>query len=100
VTPFHLGPFPQAKGFAEALALDRSDPLSGFRERFHLVDADLIYLDGNSLGRLPIAVQPLLEKVVAEEWGEGLIRSWNERWWDLQMVLGDRLAPLMGAATG
>jgi kynureninase len=100
VTPFHLGPFPQAKGFAEALALDRSDPLSGFRERFHLVDADLIYLDGNSLGRLPIALQPLLEKVVAEEWGEGLIRSWNERWWDLQMVLGDRLASLVGAAAG
>jgi kynureninase len=99
VTAFHLGPFPEAKGFAEALALDRSDPLSGFRERFHLGDTDLIYLDGNSLGRLPIAMHSVLEKVV-EEWGEGLIRSWNERWWDLQVVLGDRLAPLMGAATG
>jgi kynureninase len=100
VTAFHLGPFPEAKGFGEALALDRSDPLAAFRERFHLGDTDLIYLDGNSLGPLPIALLPMLEKVVAEEWGEGLIRSWNERWWDLQMVLGDRLAPLVGAAAG
>jgi kynureninase len=42
----------------------------------------------------------MLKKVVEEEWGEGLIRSWNERWWDLQVVIGDRLAPLIGAGRG
>jgi kynureninase len=100
VTAFHLGPFPDAPGFADAVALDGSDPLSRFRHRFHLGDTDLIYLDGNSLGRLSNAVLPRLKKVVEEEWGEGLIRSWNERWWDLQVVIGDRLAPLIGAGRG
>jgi kynureninase len=100
VTEFHLGPFPDAAGFDEAVGLDQSDPISGFRERFHVADPGLIYLDGNSLGRLPQAVRPLLERVVVEEWGDRLIRSWNEGWWDLQMAVGDRLAPLIGARGG
>lgn len=100
MTVLHLGPFPDAAGFAEAADLDDADPLSGFQERFHLPDPELIYLDGNSLGPLPDAVRPLLEKLVVEEWGEGLIRSWNERWWDLQVTIGDRLAPLVGALPG
>jgi kynureninase len=94
-----LGPFPEIRGYSEATRLDHSDPLAGFREKFHFADQDLIYLDGNSLGRLPKAVSTLLEQVV-EEWGVRLIRSWNEGWWDLQIELGDRLAPLIGASPG
>jgi kynureninase len=94
-----LGPFPEAGGYAEAVELDRSDPLSGFREKFHFADPDLIYLDGNSLGRLPVAARPLLDQV-QNAWGERLIRSWNEGWWDLQIELGDRVAPLIGASPG
>jgi kynureninase len=94
-----LGPFNDASGYLEAEDLDRFDPLAEFRERFQIADPDLIYLDGNSLGRLPGTVRPLLERAL-EEWGEGLIRSWNDGWWDLQVALGDRLAPLVGAGPG
>jgi kynureninase len=97
---FDIGPFPDANGFTEALELDRSDPLAAFKEKFHIGDPDLIYLDGNSLGRLPHAVQPVLQRVVNDEWGDRLIRAWNESWWDLQVAIGDRLAPLVGARTG
>jgi kynureninase len=94
-----LGPFPDADGYAEAADLDRSDPLSGFRQWFHFPDPDLIYRDGNSLGRPPSSVGAQLDRAL-EEWGADLIRSWNERWWDLQLTLGDRLAPLIGASPG
>jgi kynureninase len=97
---FDLGPFPHARGFERAIELDRADPLAPFRERFHFSDRDLIYLDGNSLGRLPKTVQPVVDRVVGEEWGERLIRAWNEGWWDLQVALGDQLAPLIGASPG
>lgn len=100
MTECDLGPFPDANGFSEAVTLDEADPLSGFRERYHVADPDLIYLDGNSLGRLPRAVLPRLQALVVDEWGDGLIRSWNERWWNLQVAIGDRLAPLIGASPG
>lgn len=100
MSTFDLGPFPGASGFEAAVELDRSDPLGGFRERYVFTDPDLIYLDGNSLGRLPAAAPTLVDRVVRHEWGESLIRSWNEGWWDLQLAIGDRLAPLIGAAPG
>ncbi|HEX6145353.1 MAG TPA: aminotransferase class V-fold PLP-dependent enzyme [Acidimicrobiia bacterium] len=98
--PFPLGPYPGASGYEEAVELDRGDPLIGLKERFLFADPDLIYLDGNSLGRLPTAARTSLDRIVGVEWGERLIRSWNERWWDLQLVIGDRIAPLVGAAPG
>lgn len=100
MSTFDLGPFPEASGFEAAVELDRSDPLGGFRERYVFTDQDLIYLDGNSLGRLPAAVPTLVDRVVRHEWGDRLIRSWNEGWWDMQLEIGDRLAPLIGAAPG
>lgn len=100
MSTFDLGPFPEASGFEVAVELDRSDPLGGFRERYVFTDQDLIYLDGNSLGRLPAAVPTLVDRVVRHEWGDRLIRSWNEGWWDMQLEIGDRLAPLIGAAPG
>ena len=85
----------------EALALlDRDDPLAGFRDRFALPEAT-IYLDGNSLGPLPRATPARIAEVVAREWGEGLIRSWNDAGWiDLSARVGGLLAQLLGAAQG
>ncbi|MBF9072225.1 kynureninase [Streptacidiphilus fuscans] len=84
----------------DALALDAVDPLGGFRERFTL-PKDVLYLDGNSLGALPAHTPERLRRMVEEEWGNGLIRSWNEAgWYDLPRGLGERLAPLVGAASG
>jgi kynureninase len=85
---------------ADAQALDRADPLAPLRDRFALPDG-AIYLDGNSLGALPRAVIERTRKVVAEEWGEGLITSWNTHdWIDLPRRVGDRIAPLVGAPPG
>lgn len=83
-------------------ALDAADPLASFRARFS-VPPGLIYLDGNSLGVLPAATPARLAQVIAEEWGAGLIRSWNSTpsgpgWVDLPQRLGDKLAPVIGAA--
>lgn len=83
-----------------AANLDAADPLAHFADRFVVADAETIYLDGNSLGRLPITAASGIEHVVAHEWGERLIRSWNERWWELPVEIGERVAPLIGAASG
>jgi kynureninase len=95
-----LGPFPSISGFDSAIELDRTDPLAGFKERYSFSDPDLIYLDGNSLGRLSSAAASIADRVVRHEWGDRLIRSWNDGWWDLQIDIGNRLAPLIGADPG
>jgi len=91
-----------ASDLADAAALDAADPLAGFRDAFvHAEDEpDLIYLDGNSLGRLPVASVALAAEVVEAQWGRRLIRSWNEGWFELPTRIGDRLAGLLGAAPG
>ncbi|RLK35430.1 kynureninase [Cupriavidus plantarum] len=79
------------------LALDREDPLAPLRDQFALPPG-VIYLDGNSLGAQPRAAAARAAEVVASEWGEGLIRSWNDAgWFDLPRRLGNKLAPLIGA---
>ncbi len=84
-----------------AQGLDAADPLAGFRERFEIPDPALVYLDGNSLGRLPAGTAPRVEQVVRAEWGERLIRSWSEGWLELPLEVGDRLgAALLGAGPG
>jgi kynureninase len=81
-------------------ARDASDPLAGHRARFHL-PAGVVYLDGNSLGALPRATARRLREVIAVEWGERLIRSWNDSGWiDLPARVGDKIAQLIGAAPG
>ena len=67
---------------AHAEELDAADPLAGFRERFALDDPSLIYLNGNSLGELPLATLRRLEAVIRQEWGTALARSWDH-WVDL-----------------
>jgi kynureninase len=68
------------------------------RARFVIEDPNLIYLDGNSLGRLPKRTVALMHEVVKHQWGARLIRAWNEHWIDMPTRLGARLAPLVGAA--
>lgn len=95
-----LGPYPTEDGYDEAKAADAEDPLAEWRGRYVFTDPDLIYLDGNSLGRLPQQATRLIDDVVEHQWADRLIRSWNEGWWDLQLELGDLMAPLIGASAG
>lgn len=80
-----------------ALELDSHDALAEFRQWFVVAEPDLIYLDGNSLGRLPTAAATRLHDVVDAEWGERLIRSWNEGWLTLPQRVGGKIARLLGA---
>ena len=80
--------------------LDRADPLRSFRSRFVGADDDLIYLDGNSLGRLPVSSADRLFEVVHSQWAHGLVRSW-ESWISWPRSVGDLLgSTLLGAAPG
>ncbi len=85
----------------DAAALDAADPLAGHRDRFVGAASPLVYLDGNSLGRPLRTTAERMTGFVTDEWGERLIRGWDERWFDLPLVLGDRLAEVgLGAAPG
>jgi kynureninase len=79
---------------------DQDDALAPLREQFFL-PAGVIYLDGNSLGAQPRAALARAQQVITQEWGVGLIRSWNTAgWFELPQRLGDQLAPLVGARAG
>jgi kynureninase len=80
-----------------ALDLDRVDELARFRDEFVIDDPDLIYLDGNSLGRLPKRSVERMREVVEREWGSRLIRGWNEGWFTLPQRVGVKIAQLIGA---
>jgi len=83
-----------------AVALDAADPLAPLRAAFVRDDPELIYLDGNSLGRLPEATAERIARVVREEWGTELIRSWSH-WADRPFRVGDLIGTtLLGAAEG
>ena len=90
--------FSPTPDFAEQL--DRQDPLAAYREQFVANDPDLIYLDGNSLGRLPRSVIERVKNLVEEEWGTDLIRGWNKGWWEAPSRIGDKIASLLGAGEG
>jgi kynureninase len=87
---FELGP-------AFARRLDAEDDLASFRQRFVIDDADLIYLDGNSLGRLPRRTAERVDRLVREEWGRDLIRGWNAGWYEAPQRVGAAIARLVGA---
>jgi len=85
---------------ASAERLDAADPLAAFVDRFVVGEPGLCYFDGNSLGRLPVATRDRLRAVVEDEWGTGLVRSWDH-WLELPITVGDRLGRvLLGAAAG
>jgi kynureninase len=82
-------------------ALDDADPLAPLRARFVGTDSPLVYLDGNSLGRPLEVTAERLRSFVDHEWGERLIRGWDEGWFDLPLRLGDELGRVcLGAAPG
>lgn len=84
----------------DCLALDAADPLAPLRAQFTLPEG-VIYLDGNSLGVLPESTPARVAEVVQQEWGQGLIRSWNSAGWiTLPQRVGDKIARLVGAAPG
>ena len=85
-----------------ATELDNADPLARFRDLFvhSSTESDLIYLDGNSLGRQPATVTDVLQRVVHQQWAERLIRGWNEGWLDVSRSVGDLIAQLLNAQPG
>ncbi|MFE9122199.1 kynureninase [Streptomyces sp. NPDC007172] len=84
----------------KAAALDAADELAAHRDLFAL-DEGVVYLDGNSLGALPRHVPARMQDVIAREWGQLRIRSWEESgWWTAPERIGDRIAPLIGADPG
>nr|WP_315268492.1 aminotransferase class V-fold PLP-dependent enzyme [Microbacterium lemovicicum] len=86
---------------AAASALDASDPLRGFRDRFVGAESALVYFDGNSLGRPPKATAARLATFVEQEWGGRLIRGWDESWMELPFAIGDEIGRIaIGAAAG
>jgi kynureninase len=80
--------------------MDRHDPLARYRAEFQPLPAGLVYLDGNSLGGLPLRTAVVLADVVQRQWGERLVRSWNEGWLEAPARIGDKIGKLIGAAEG
>ena len=80
-----------------ARRLDANDELAPFRSRFYIAGDDLIYVDGNSLGRLPHETAKVIDRFISYEWGSRLIRGWNEGWFDLPERVGAKVAKLLGA---
>ncbi|MBL4603132.1 MAG: hypothetical protein JKY84_10315 [Emcibacteraceae bacterium] len=82
------------------LELDKNDELARFRDEFYIPE-DTIYLDGNSLGAMPLKAMQRAQKIVEDEWGKNLIKSWNTAgWFELPYKLGDKIASLIGANGG
>ncbi len=79
----------------KALELDKKDKLAHFREQFEI--GEEIYLDGNSLGRLPKKTLALSTELIQNQWGKRLIRSWNEHWMDLPNKVAAKIAQVVGA---
>jgi len=106
VNPFRIDQYPSvAMEFMKdpALALDyaremdATDPLMGFQDQFLVEDPHLIYLDGNSLGRVPKRTVALMQQLVEVQWATRLVRGWGEHWIDLPQRLGGKIAGLIGA---
>jgi kynureninase len=88
-------------GTTQVQAHDADDDLAAYRDRFVGADTDLLYFDGNSLGRPLRVTAGRLARFVDDEWGGRLIRGWDERWYDLPLTLGDRVGRVcLGAAPG
>lgn len=85
---------------AYALQLDSQDKLASYRADFYISDPSLVYLDGNSLGRLPKVAIERAKQIIENEWGQGLIRGWNKGWWEAPARIGEKIAKLIGAAEG
>jgi kynureninase len=85
---------------AGARGLDAADPLAAYRNEFMISDPELVYVDGNSLGRLPRKTISRVHSVLEREWGDRLVQGWNTGWYEAPLRLGDKLGVLLGAAPG
>lgn len=86
---------------SDCVARDIEDPLASYRDEFLIDEDDLVYFDGNSLGRLPKATIDRVHGVIRDEWGSRLIRAWRETWMELPTRIGDLLGTgLLGAEPG
>jgi kynureninase len=83
-----------------ARQLDIEDDLGSYRDEFVITDPNMLYMDGNSLGRLPRHCVERLEQAVKQEWGRDLIRAWGQGWFDAPQRVGEKIAGLVGAAPG
>ncbi len=83
-----------------AALADTNDELKHLRERFFVADKNTIYLDGNSLGRLPLKTKTLITEITEKQWGSELIESWNKHWYEMPSRLGDKIAQIIGADPG
>jgi kynureninase len=83
-----------------ARRLDSQNVLARFRDAFVSAEPDLIYMDGNSLGRLPHRAVERSREVVEQEWGRDLIRGWNRGWYEAPVRVGDKIGQLVGAGPG
>ncbi len=90
--------FNPSRSIAEQL--DSRDPLASLRACFVITDPDLVYLDGNSLGRMTHASLERVKQVAEQEWGTDLVRGWNKTWWEAPVRIGEKIARLIGAAPG
>lgn len=85
---------------AEAEGLDATDPLRDWRDLFFVPDPDTIYVDGNSLGRMPVEALAAADVTIREGWGTGLVTSWDD-WIEVSRSIGDTIASeLVGARAG
>jgi len=87
-------------GLAAAQQADQHDILAHYRAQFVISDPDLVYFDGNSLGRMPKQTADHLHAVIHQEWADGLIRGWGRGWYEAPARIGDRIGALIGAAPG
>ncbi len=86
---------------AFARRMDRADGLAHYRKRFAGAETDLVYFDGNSLGRPPVSAIERVERFLREDWGGRLIRGWDESWMQLPFEIGDRIGrAVIGAKAG
>lgn len=90
--------FEPGPAFAEHL--DKEDDLGAFREAFVFAEPDLIYLDGNSLGRVTLRTVGHIREAVEGQWGRDLIRGWNKGWYEAPARVGDKIAALVGSGPG
>ena len=88
--------FDTSFGFAKEM--DENDSLKHFRNRFFISDEHTIYLDGNSLGRLPTDTKQLISEITEKQWGTELIESWNKHWYEKPSQLDNKIARIVGAS--